>query len=52
MIGFDEELLRHYLADAGFVNLQMKNPDDCSEVFEEMDIKRYKNYSLYVEAQK
>ena len=52
LIGFNEDLLRHYLVASGFSDLQLRGPDDCSEIFEEMDFKRYKNYSLYMEAQK
>lgn len=52
VIGFNDELLRHYLVNANFINLENRSPDNCSEVFKEMDIRRYKSYSLYVEAQK
>jgi len=52
LVGFNKDLLEYYLVDSGFVNLQTKNFDDCSKVFDRMDIERYKTYSLYMEAEK
>lgn len=48
-IGFDEELLRALIVEAGFKNIKKMSYDECSEVFKGKDYKTYAGWSLYFE---
>ena len=50
--GYDWELLRVYMLNAGFKDIERKKFDDCSKVFKDKDYARYKNNSIFCEAKK
>ncbi|MFX0138509.1 MAG: hypothetical protein ACFFDN_33005 [Candidatus Hodarchaeota archaeon] len=47
---FDIDTLTWYLAQANFNRIQLKNYNQNSKVFKGLDLQRYKNFSIYVEA--
>ena len=49
---FDWETLHYYLRTAGFKEIKCKRYSGCSPVFEGLDNSRYKDWSLFVEAEK
>lgn len=48
-IGFDEELLRAFIAETKFKNIKKMRYNECSEVFEGKDYEIYAGWSLYFE---
>ncbi|HRR48549.1 MAG TPA: hypothetical protein P5293_01025 [Bacteroidales bacterium] len=51
-ISFDFETMEWYLKNAGFINIQKRNHNDCSPIFEGRDFEVNKHFVLYVEALK
>lgn len=49
---FDWETLTYYFQRVGFRNIVQSRYDEGSKIFKGLDFKRYRNYSLYLEAQK
>lgn len=51
-IGFNEELLRAYIAKAKFKNVMRLKYNKCSKIFEGKDYAIYEGWCLYIEAEK
>lgn len=51
-MGFDWELLKHYIHKAGFREINQSAYKKYSKVFKGKDKERYQNFSIYAEAQK
>jgi predicted SAM-dependent methyltransferase len=51
-IGFDRELIITYLNNAKFKNIKEWTYSNSSKIFKGKDNKRYKEYSIYIEAEK
>lgn len=49
---WDFELLRTFMAEAGFMNIHETGLADCSETFKGKDNPQYESFSLYVEGEK
>ncbi|MHA2120008.1 MAG: class I SAM-dependent methyltransferase [Promethearchaeota archaeon] len=47
---FDSNTLIWYLAEANFNKIQLRDYSQKSEVFEGLDLQRYKSFSIYLEA--
>lgn len=50
VMAFNWEVLRHYLQEAGFGEINQKTYNDCRSEFVGCDFDRYRDCSLYVEA--
>lgn len=52
VMGYNKELLTHYLINAGFKNIVILSHNVMSPIFENCDLDMHENYSIYMEAQK
>jgi predicted SAM-dependent methyltransferase len=49
---FNKEVLCHFFRKAGFVDLQLRECQDCDEIFNGLDLEGHRICSLYMEAVK
>lgn len=52
VMAFNWEVLRHYLSEAGFKEIEKKSYGECRPEFARCDFERYKHCSIYAEATK
>jgi len=52
VMAYNRELLYWYLNKYNFKNIEYKSFNKCNEIFKGCDYVRYKDYSLYIEANK